>query len=126
MPTQANLLGAGCPPLQAIASVGIPSLTLTAAGTSSRTAATALPNDFNVVTTTAANTGVRLNPAVAYGVGDTVIVVNHGASTLQVWPNTATGTIAAGSAGASVNVSTLKTAWFLNIGNDTWAFSVSA
>lgn len=124
MPTQANLMGSGCAALQAQASVGIFTNSLTATGSSSQANSLALPSDFCVVTTTAANTGVRL-PAVGVTVGDTYIVVNHGASTLSVFPAVG-GSIAAGSANAAFSVGTLKTAYFLYIGSLNWAASVSA
>lgn len=124
MPTQLNLMGAGCPALQAQASVGIFSGALTATGTSSQANSLALPSDFNVITTCAANTGVRL-PAVGVNPGDTYIVVNHGLSTLSVFPAVG-GTIAAGSANAAFSVATLKTATFMFIGSLNWAASLSA
>ena len=56
--------------------------TITAAGTVQGDA-TALTTDYNMVTTVAASTGVRLPTAVA---GMTVVVTNRGANTLNVWP----------------------------------------
>jgi len=121
-------MGAGCAPLQAQASTGIFTTGLTATGTSSRTAALSLPSDFTVFTTVAANTGARLPDCTLGNVnpGDTFIVVNHGASTLLVYPFPSTGKIANGSAGSGFSVATLKTATFLNIGVDTWAAALSA
>lgn len=125
MPTQANLMGSGCPPLQAQASMGIPKTGLTATGNSQGTAL-ALPSDFNVFSTVAASTGAIL-PATGgqYQLTDTIIVVNHGASTLTVYPPTG-GTIGTGSANAGVSVAAGKTAWFLVVGTNGYAFSVSA
>ena len=60
--------------------------TLSAAGTT-QADALALTNDINVVTTTAASTGVRL-PAPA--AGRVIVVVNRGANTLKVYPVTST------------------------------------
>ena len=128
MPTQANLMGAGCPALQSQASTGIFTIGLTGAGSSSRTAALSLPSDFSVFTTVSANTGARLPDGTAgyTNPGDTWIVVNHRASALLVYPFPSTGKIANGSAGAAFSVGSLKTATFLNIGIDTWAASLSA
>ena len=84
-------MGAGCPALQAQASVGLlttNSNALTATGNSQGTAL-ALPSDFNVFTTVAASTGAIL-PATGpqCNVGDSFIIVNHGAQTLSVYPPT--------------------------------------
>jgi len=128
MPLQSNLMGAGCPALQAQASVGIlnnNSNALTATGSSQGTAL-ALPSDFNIFTTVAASTGTILpasgpqcNP------GDTYIVVNHGANALSVYPPTG-GKIANGSANAAISVAATKTATFLSLGSGNFAASVSA
>ena len=125
MPTQANLMGSGCPALQAQASVGVVKGSLTAAGNSQGTAL-ALPSDFNVVTTAAASSGVIL-PATGVNVqlGDTIIVVNHGANTLTVYPPVG-GTISTGATNAGLSVATGKTAWFLVVGTNAYAASVSA
>ena len=123
MPTQANLMGSGCPALQAQASVGMPSLSQTATG-SSQTDAFLLPSDAVMFSTVASNTGAKL-PANA-NLFDSYIVVNHGANTLKVYPNSAGGKIANGSAGAAFSVGTLKTASFLYLGSDNWAASLSA
>ena len=127
MPTQRNLMGTGCSPLQAQASVGIPALSQTAAGNSLATALAA-PSDFMIFTTVAASTGVRL-PADSTGsvnLADSFIVVNHGANTLSVYPGTSAGTIANGSAGAAFSVAATKTATFTYLSSDNWAASLSA
>lgn len=129
MPTQANLMGAGCAALQARASMGFPSTGLTATGSTQGTAL-ALPSDFNVFTTVAASTGAVL-PASGfqYQVTDTVIAVNHGASSLTVYPPTG-GKIGTASVNAGLAVPSGKTAWFLmvdsTVGANVWAASVSA
>src|SRR6478609_6592597 len=129
MPTQANLLGSGCPALQCRASLGFPSTGLTAAGSTQGTALV-LPSDFNVVTTTAASTGVIL-PAVSsqIQVTDTIIVVNHGANALTVYPPVG-GKVQVGAANAGLSVASGKTAWFLLVGStagaNIYAASVSA
>ncbi|OHD24084.1 MAG: hypothetical protein A2Y38_14695 [Spirochaetes bacterium GWB1_59_5] len=98
---------------------------VSAAGTTLATA-TPLRAKFNKVTTAAASTGVSLPVANA---GDMVIVQNSGANALAVYPNSATGTIAGGSAGAAVSlaVTTEKTqhAIFICWGSDVWTRVVS-
>lgn len=125
MPTQANLMGAGCPALQARASMGFPSIGLTATGSTQGTAL-ALPSDFNQFSTAAASTGAIL-PATGfqYQITDTIIVVNHGANALTVYPPTG-GTIGTASANTGFSVASGKTAWFLVVGTNAYAASVSA
>lgn len=127
MPTQRNLMGAGCPALQAQASVGMAQTGLTALGNSLGTALAA-PSDAMVFTTVAASTGVSLptDASRTPNLFDTFIVVNHGANTLSVYPGTSAGKIANGSAGAAFSVAATKTATFTYIGSDNWAASVSA
>lgn len=122
-------MGAGCAALQARASMGFPSVGLTAAGSTQGTAL-ALPSDFNQFSTVAASTGAILPPAgFQYQVTDTVIVVNHGASALTVYPATG-GKIGTGATNAGLSVPSGKTAWFLMVdataGANVWAASVSA
>jgi len=129
MPTQANLMGSGCAPLQARASMGFPSTGLTAAGSTQGTAL-ALPSDFNVFTTVGASTGAILPAAgFQYQITDTVIVVNHGANALSVYPPVG-GKVQTGAANAALSVGAGKTAWFLLVdstaGANIWAASVSA
>jgi hypothetical protein len=127
MPTQRNLMGAGCPALQAQASVGIVSNSLTATGTTI-TDALKIPSDFAVFTTVASSTGAVL-PTDATGAanfGDSFIVVNHGAQTLKIYPGTSAGKIANGSAGVAFSVASNKTATFSYLGSDNWAASLSA
>ena len=99
---------------------------LTAAGS---TLATALPLSakFNKVTTVAASTGVSL--PVGAAAGDMVVVQNSGANALNVYPATATGTIAGGAGGAAVSLAltTEKTshAVFICWGNDVWTRVIS-
>jgi len=121
-------MGAGCPALQAQASVGLlttNSNALTATGSTQGTAL-ALPSDFNVFTTVAASTGAIL-PVTGpqCNQADTFIVVNHGANALLVYPPTG-GKIANGSTNAGLSVGSNKTAWFLSLGSGNFAASVSA
>jgi hypothetical protein len=129
MPTKMNLMGAGCPALQAIASMGFVSNSLTAAGSTQGTAL-ALPTDFNVFTTVAASTGGILPAAgTNYQLADTIIVVNHGANALTVYPQTG-GKIGVASANTGLSVPSGKMAWFTvtdaTAGANIWAASVSA
>jgi hypothetical protein len=126
MPTLTNLLGSGNSPLTAQASLGLPTTGLTAAGSNSQANATLIPSDFVTFTTVAANAGGRLPPqSINVNITDSYIVVNHGVNTLQVYPATG-GTIANGSANASVNIAANKVGFFWNVGSNNWAFSVSA
>jgi hypothetical protein len=125
MPTQSNLMGSGCPALQAQASVGIVSNNLTAAGSTQGTALV-LPSDFNIVTTAAASTGAILPAAGPQcNVGDSFIVVNHGANSLSVYPPTG-GKIGTGSVNAALALPSGKTGFYLHIGSGNYAGSVSA
>lgn len=125
MPTLSNLLGSGNSPLTCQASLGILSNSLTATGSTQGTAL-ALPSDFNIFTTVAASTGAILPGAVpTSNVTDVYIVVNHGASTLSVYPPTG-GKIANGSTNAAFSVAANKTAFFYKISSTDYAASVSA
>lgn len=99
---------------------------LTATGSTLATGL-ALNAKFNNVTTAAASTGVVLPLAAA---GDVVFVRNGGANALSVYPNSATGTIGGGSAGAAVSLAVTndktKNAMFVCWGSDVWAQVVSA
>lgn len=118
-------MGSGCAPLQAQASVGFLSNNLTAAGSTQGTAL-ALPSDFNIVTTTAASTGVILPAAGPQcSPGDSFIVVNHGANSLTVYPPTG-GKIANGSANAGLALASNKTGFYLHLGSGNYAASISA
>lgn len=101
-------------------------VTISAAGSTLATA-TPLTSRFNKVTTVAASAGVSL--PVGVGVGEVVVVQNSGSNALSVYPATATGTIAGGSAGAAVSlaVTTEKTqhAMFICWGNDVWTRVIS-
>lgn len=129
MPTKQNLMGAGCPALQAVASMGFVSNALTATGSTQGTAL-ALPTDFNVFTTVAASTGGLLPAAgVNYQVADTIIVVNHGANALTIYPQVG-GKIGVAAVNAGLSVPSGKMAWFTvtdaTAGANIWGASVSA
>ena len=124
MPTQANLMGSGCPALQSIASVGIAKTGLTGLGTTQGTA-TVLPSDFNVFNNTALSTGAIL-PATGVNIqlADTIIVINHGANPLTVYPPVG-GTLSTLATNTGVAMPAGKTAWFLVSGTNAYAYSLS-
>jgi hypothetical protein len=121
---------AGLPEFTRQAIVGLPSLSLTALG-SSQTTGLALATDFNVFTTVASSTGCQLpwgtdgTVAGPVQIGDSITVVNHGANTLSVYPQSG-GKIANGSANAAFSVSATKLSEFTYIGGGNWAAAVSA
>lgn len=125
MPTQANLMGTGCPPLQAQASVGLVKNTLTALGSNQATAF-ALPSDFNIITTAAASTGAIL-PATGTNIqlGDTIIVVNHGANSITIYPPVG-GTLANQSTNTGLALAAGKSGWYMVVGTNAYAAAVSA
>lgn len=126
MPTQKNLMGSGCPALQAIASVGIPTTAFAATGGGAQLGPT-IPSDLCICTSASSSFSCQLPTAAAQnpGLGDSYIFVNHSGHTVVVSP-TAAGAIANGSAGATFSVTTTKTATFTYIGSDNWAASLSA
>jgi hypothetical protein len=96
---------------------------LTAAGTTLATAL-ALNAHVNVVTTTAASSGVSL-PA-NRSISAPVVVVNEGANSLSVYPPSSTTAINGGSAGAAFAVGAGKTATFWPIGSDNYVAQLGA
>lgn len=122
IPTQLNLMGTGCPALQAQASVGIAVTGQSGAGTNQGTA-TVIPSDFNVFTTVALNTGAILPACGATGnrymLADTIVVVNHGANPLLVYPPVG-GSISTLAANASFSVPVGKIATFTVVGANAY------
>lgn len=114
MPKASNLMGAGCPALQAIVSVGIPTLNQTASGASQGSQAT--PSDLVVYTSSTLNFGPTL-PADSQQmtVGDTYIICNHTANNINVWPPVG-GKIGTGATNAAVSVPAGKQAMFMYLG----------
>ncbi|MFL9670445.1 hypothetical protein WIX39_026180 [Variovorax sp. AB1(2024)] len=102
-----NLMAFSTPPLLAQAIVGEVANNLTAAGTTQANALK-LSAVNNIVTTTAASTGVQLP---ATGTGDGITVANLGANALLVYPVTG-GAIQTGAANAGFSVGVGKTAVF--------------
>ena len=125
MPTQANLMGAGCPALQAQASVGLVKGALTALGSNQATAL-ALPSDFNVITSAALSTGAIL-PLTGNNsqVGDSFIVVNHGANPVTIYPPVG-GTVANQSVNTGLVLPVGKQGFYLVVGTNAYSAAISA
>lgn len=114
MPKASNLMGAGCPALQAIVSVGVPSLGQTASGASQN--AQSLPSDLVVYTSSTLNQGPTLpTDGVQMTVGDTYIVCNHTANAINVWPPTG-GHIGTNANNTAVSIPAGKQAFFMYLG----------
>lgn len=128
MPTQANLIGSGNSALCAQASIGILTNNFAVNGSGTNGVAPIIRTDFVIATTTGGSGNCSLpdNTTSQWNIGDTIIFVNHSGATANVYPFTAAGKIANGSAGASVAVSSTKTAWFLCLGSNNWGYSTSA
>ena len=97
----AALMGSGLSALSAEAISGFESENLTATGTVQGDALR-LAADHNYVTTVASGTGVIL-PSTGWNKGDMITIMNLGANTLKVYPQTGSA-IGAAAADASVNV----------------------
>lgn len=125
MPTQSNLMGSGCPALQAQASVGLAKTGLTALGTN-QGSALALPSDGNVFSTVAAGTGAIL-PATSFNIQllDSLLVFNHGATALLVYPPVG-GTISTLAANTAVSIPTGKFCTFIVTGNNAYGYGLSS
>lgn len=122
MAIKKNLLGVGVVPAAAEHIAGDLVGSLTAAGSSSQANSLAIYGAHNVVTTTGANTGVRLPSGNA---GDVMTVTNLGASTLFVYPPVG-GAISGGSGNAKKDLATLLTAVCVCINGLDWAVMVGA
>lgn len=127
MPTSRNLMGSGCPAVQAQASVGVATTSFTAAGSGVQ-AGTVLPSDLVICTAVSGSSYAQMPTGATVGaaLGDSYIFVNHSGSTVQMSPATTAAKIANGSAGAAFAITTGKTAYFIYIGSDNWAASLSA
>jgi len=90
---------------------------LTAAGSATGDALV-LTSFWNVVTTTAASTGVRLGSGLD-AAGAFVYIRNGGANTLSIYPNTG-GTINGGSANAAITLATTKAVLLFRTAALTW------
>lgn len=126
-----NLIGIGLEPFKAavveadtVTSSNTLSVStgLTAAGTII-TDALDLVSLVNIVTTTAASTGVQL-PDVDIGVE--VIVQNNGANALNIWPHSSSGTLNGGSGGAAVTCAAAAGNRCIRVSSTDWLVSVYA
>lgn len=122
MAIREDLMGVGIPAQAANLIAPDVRTGLTAAGTEIGDAL-ALTARINVITTAAASTGVKL-PDVPVGV--TVIVQNNGASTMNIFPHSSSGTINGGSAGAAVTVAAAAGNFLTRISSTDWLASVFA
>jgi hypothetical protein len=127
---KSKLTGLGTPPFVTQVMVGTVANNLTALGSTQAGALQMSLDDIQVFTTVAAGTGAIFSPgttsaASSYSSGDEMMVVNHGANALLVYPATG-GAIANGSANAGFSVPVTKTAYFVYLGSNNWAASVSA
>lgn len=120
---QRNLMGSGVSAGTAKAMAGRVVTGLTAAGSSSQANSLAIYSEVNVVTTTGANTGVRLPSN--FSAGDSLLVHNNGASTLFIYPPVG-GIINGGSANAKVDCATLKGALCTSINGLDFSVIVGA
>lgn len=102
---------------------------------SNQAGATLVPSDEIILTGTSvgSGTGYKLPSGVdASGgnglcnLGDTISVFNQGGNTVLVYPNTATGKVQGGGAGAGFSVANNKSATFVYMGSDLWAATLSA
>jgi len=118
MTIPSRVLGSGISPLATQSIAGTATVGLTATGT---TAATALQlsTSYNVVSTTAASTGVKLLQTEN---GASMVVANNGASSLTVYPPT--GSTIDGA--ASVAIATTKRRIFWGTSDTTWVSLLGA
>ena len=113
-----RVLGAGTSGGTTTAICGDVANTLTATGSAAGDAL-ALSAVVNRVSTTAASTGVKLPPAET---GAMMVVINDGASTLTVYPQT--GSTIDG--GASASIATTKERIFFGISPTVWVSMLGA
>ena len=118
MTIPSRVLGSGISPLATQSIAGAASTGLTAAGTNAATALQ-LAVSYNVVSTTAASTGVKLLKTEN---GATMVVANDGANSLTVYPPT--GSTIDGS--ASVSIATTKRRVFWGTSDTTWVSLLGA
>lgn len=96
-----KLIGLGIHSEPATEIAGVVDADVTAAGTNLATAAQ-LRARFNLVTTAASGTGVKLPQTVA--IGESVVVQNLGANDIEVFPPTTTGIFNSASAGGGLTL----------------------
>lgn len=96
---------------------------VTSTGSTSQANSYAIRKPFTIVTTTGANTGVRLPSFLS--AGDEGFIQNNGAQTLFVYPPVG-GKINAGSTDAKVDCGTLKGAFYKCIDNLNFCVQIGA
>lgn len=121
MPIVQRIMAAGLSPNAAINIQGDSAVGITAAGTTIADA-TLLNSANNYVATTASSTGVKLPIA---AIGDSIMVINGGTSTLSVYGQTGES-FTNGSANAAFSVATLKACNFIKVGTTLWMVNLSA
>ena len=121
MTTTVNLMGSGSSGLNAEAVTGIVTLAQTATGASQ--GSLSLPTDFVVYTTSTASNGPTL-PATAQS-GDSYVVVNNTANSINVWPPVGFK-IGTAATDAALAVGAGKTCKFYALGNGNYAALLSA
>lgn len=141
MPLKQAIMASGISAQEASALLGV--VTAIAAGTTagapagnSQATAPIIPSDNVLLTGTAvgSSTGYKLPNGVEVGgvvmPGDSFQVCNQGGNTLLIYPNSATGKVQGGSAGAGFSVANNKQAQFTYLGTasgvDLWAADLSA
>ena len=120
MSVKQNMMGLGLAPLAADAVNGEVDGGVTATGSTSQANSYAISRSITVVTTAAANTGVRL-PTFATP-NDEFTVVNYGANTMNVYPPVG-GRINNGTLNAAVTLAAGKRGDFLCVTADGLGFS---
>jgi hypothetical protein len=113
-----RVLGSGNSPLSTQSICGTATIGITATGTNLATAVQ-LSTSWNVVSTTAASTGVKLMPTEN---GATMLVANDGANSLTVYAPS--GSTIDGS--ASVAIATTKRRIFWGTSDTTWVSILGA
>jgi hypothetical protein len=120
MPLKIKLTGVGLTVRHALQIGGTVANGLTATGTNQGTALLLSYDDCQVFTTVGIGTGCIFAGATVYCAGDQVIIANHGADALLVYPATG-GTIAAKAANASFSLASKSAALFESIDGLNWA-----
>lgn len=121
MTTTVNLMGSGSSGLNAEAITGIISLAQTASG--SAQGSQTMPTDIVVYSTSTASYGPTLLATAQSG--DSFIVVNNTANSMNVWPPVGYK-IGTGSTNAALAVAGGKTAKFYALGDGNYAALLSA
>lgn len=106
-----------------VLAMGTVANTLTATGSSSQANSFAVADDVSIFTTAAGNSGARL-PATS-AAGDAFVISNYDTNTMLIYPPTG-GKLNAGSANASVNLTTLKSALCISIDGTNFIVILSA